>query len=173
MAHTLIHWRFHLNEWVIDYLTRQGVFTDARILERSHWSQKRQTKYANEVVDMMVESGEVQKLWRDFHINLKAAREIKVRHLPSFSFDIQNTKQLRRRTVGDSLFCLGWQAYPTRFLGGRTQSCSGDELANVQRQKFLLDSVSLYCIILRSCLIYDNDLAFSDVYIVEKETFEE
>ncbi|KAL2005468.1 hypothetical protein VTN00DRAFT_2679 [Thermoascus crustaceus] len=77
MAHTLIHWRFHLNEWVIDYLTRQGVFSDARILERSHWSQKRQTKYANEVVDMMVESGEVQKLWRDFHITLKAAREVK------------------------------------------------------------------------------------------------
>lgn len=27
---------------------------------------------------MMVESGEVQKLWRDFHITLKAAREVKV-----------------------------------------------------------------------------------------------
>ncbi|KAJ9297368.1 hypothetical protein DTO271G3_4661 [Paecilomyces variotii] len=75
MAHTLVHWRFHLNEWVISYLEHQGVFSDEKIIERSHWSVKRQTKYANEVVDSMVETGEVNRLWRDFHINLKAARE--------------------------------------------------------------------------------------------------
>lgn len=79
MAHTLIHWRFHLNDWVVDHLARQGVLDDQQIVERSHWSHKRQTKYANCVVDMMEASGEIEKLWRDFHINLKAAREIKVR----------------------------------------------------------------------------------------------
>ncbi|GAD95100.1 conserved hypothetical protein [Paecilomyces variotii No. 5] len=75
MAHTLVHWRFHLNEWVIDYLEKRGVFTDEKVVERSHWSVKRQTKYANGLVDSMVETGEVKRLWRDFHINLKAARE--------------------------------------------------------------------------------------------------
>ncbi|KAJ9410766.1 hypothetical protein DTO045G8_1672 [Paecilomyces variotii] len=75
MAHTLVHWRFHLSEWVISYLEHQGVFSDEKIIERSHWSVKRQTKYANEVVDNMVETGEVKRLWRDFHINLTAARE--------------------------------------------------------------------------------------------------
>lgn len=75
MAHTLIHWRFHLNEWVTDYLDRMGYLSDEQILERNHWSQKRKGRYAAEVVAMMVETGEVKKLWRDFRINLKAARE--------------------------------------------------------------------------------------------------
>ncbi|BDD59662.1 hypothetical protein MPDQ_001758 [Monascus purpureus] len=74
MAHALIHWRVDLNEWVIGYLEHQGILSDNKILERSHWSVKRQTRYANEVVDMMVQSGEVKKLWRDFHITLKEAR---------------------------------------------------------------------------------------------------
>lgn len=78
MAHTLVHWRYHLNEWVIDYLQHQGVFSDAMVLEREHWSQKRRSKYANEVVDSMKEVGEIDRLWKDFNINLKAAREMKV-----------------------------------------------------------------------------------------------
>lgn len=86
MAHTLIHWRFHLNEWVTDYLDRMGYLSDEVILERNHWSQKRKGRYAAEVVAMMVETGEVKKLWRDFHINLKAARESTVCS-PFFLFD--------------------------------------------------------------------------------------
>ncbi|OJD12051.1 hypothetical protein AJ78_07293 [Emergomyces pasteurianus Ep9510] len=79
MAHTLIHWRYHLNEWIIDFLQRKGIFSDTEILEREHWSQKKRTKYANQVVDDMEEGGEVNRLWRDFNTNLKAAREAKVR----------------------------------------------------------------------------------------------
>ncbi|RJE23927.1 hypothetical protein PHISCL_03743 [Aspergillus sclerotialis] len=75
MAHTLIHWRFHLNEWVVDYLDHKGILNDEDILERSHWSQRRKTKFANETLEMMIETGEIQKLWRDFHINLKTVRE--------------------------------------------------------------------------------------------------
>ena len=51
---------------------------DAMILEREHWSQKRRTKYANEVVDIMEKDGEIDRLWKDFNINLKAARDTKV-----------------------------------------------------------------------------------------------
>ncbi|RAL10444.1 uncharacterized protein BO97DRAFT_394190 [Aspergillus homomorphus CBS 101889] len=75
LAHTLTHWRFHLNEWVADHLRRMGYLSDERILERSHWSQRKQTKYAIKAVETMVRDGEVKKLWRDFHLNLRAARE--------------------------------------------------------------------------------------------------
>jgi len=77
MAHTLVHWRYHLNEWIIDYLQLKGIFSDTMILERERWSQKRRTKHANEVVDTMEEVGEIDRLWRDFNINLKAARDTK------------------------------------------------------------------------------------------------
>lgn len=75
MAHTLIHWRYHLNEWVVDYLDRKGYLSDDKILERNHWSQKRRAQYAAETVAMMDRTDEVKKLWRDFKINLDAARE--------------------------------------------------------------------------------------------------
>ncbi|OJD27336.1 hypothetical protein ACJ73_01270 [Blastomyces percursus] len=77
MAHTLIHWRYDLNEWVIDYLRRKDIFSDAEVLQREHWSQNRRSKYANRVVDDMEEGGEINRLWRDFNTNLKAAREAK------------------------------------------------------------------------------------------------
>ncbi|EEH38492.1 hypothetical protein PAAG_08219 [Paracoccidioides lutzii Pb01] len=77
MAHTLIHWRYHLNEWIIDYLRRKGVFADHEVLGREHWSHKRRTKYSNQVVDAMEEDGEINRLWRDFNTNLKTAREAK------------------------------------------------------------------------------------------------
>ncbi|CAI7655533.1 unnamed protein product [Penicillium glandicola] len=75
LAHTLTHWRYHLNEWVIDFLERTGHMDDDEILRRNDMSVKRKTRNANDVLDSMTGSGEVDKLWRDFHINLKSARE--------------------------------------------------------------------------------------------------
>ncbi|KAJ6143514.1 hypothetical protein N7471_002967 [Penicillium samsonianum] len=75
LAHTLTHWRYHLNEWVIDFLDRTGHMDDDEILRRNDMSVKRRTRNANDVLDSMTGSGEVDKLWRDFHINLKSARE--------------------------------------------------------------------------------------------------
>ncbi|PYH44343.1 uncharacterized protein BP01DRAFT_357655 [Aspergillus saccharolyticus JOP 1030-1] len=75
LAHTLTHWRFRLNEWVTDHLVRMKYLTDDRIVERSHWSQKKQTKYAIKAMEKMVQDGEIKKLWRDFHIDLRTARE--------------------------------------------------------------------------------------------------
>ncbi|KAA8651931.1 uncharacterized protein ATNIH1004_000830 [Aspergillus tanneri] len=75
MAHTLTHWRFHLNEWVVDHLQRMGYLSDENILERSHWRQRRKEKYAAEAVGTMIETGEVKKLWHDFHVTLRTARE--------------------------------------------------------------------------------------------------
>ncbi|OOG00934.1 hypothetical protein ASPCADRAFT_202777 [Aspergillus carbonarius ITEM 5010] len=75
LAHTLTHWRFHLNEWVTGYLEHQGHLSDAAVLRRNNWSQKRQIKKAVRIFESMIEDGEVKKLWRDFHINLRTARE--------------------------------------------------------------------------------------------------
>ncbi|KAJ5578203.1 uncharacterized protein N7459_007167 [Penicillium hispanicum] len=81
LAHTLTHWRFHLNEWVVDYLDRMGHMADAEVLRRNNLSQKRKTRNAIKVIDRMVAAGEIDKLWRDFHMNLKSAREQTVRGL--------------------------------------------------------------------------------------------
>ncbi|RAK97125.1 uncharacterized protein BO80DRAFT_448646 [Aspergillus ibericus CBS 121593] len=75
LAHTLTHWRFHLNEWVTGYLEHQGHLSDTAVVRRNNWSQKRQIKNAVRVFNSMVQTGEVKKLWRDFHINLRTARE--------------------------------------------------------------------------------------------------
>lgn len=75
LAHTLTHWRYHLNEWVVDYLERMGHMSDDEVLRRNDMSQKRKTRNAVEVISQMVEAGEVDKLWRDFHLSLKSARE--------------------------------------------------------------------------------------------------
>lgn len=75
MAHTLAHWRFHLNEWVIEYLKNEGLFEAERILEREHMNRKKRSRLANQIVDQMDENGEIKKLWRDFHITLKTARD--------------------------------------------------------------------------------------------------
>ncbi|KAJ5677038.1 uncharacterized protein N7477_002671 [Penicillium maclennaniae] len=80
LAHTLMHWRYQLNEWVVDYLDRMGQMEDSEILRRSTLSQKRKTRNAIDIIKQMVEAGEIEKLWRDFHIALKAAREKTVCH---------------------------------------------------------------------------------------------
>ncbi|KAJ5727823.1 hypothetical protein N7493_005643 [Penicillium malachiteum] len=79
LAHTLTHWRFHLNEWVVDYLERMGHMADEEVLRRNNMSQKRKTRNAIKVLDSMITAGEVEKLWRDFHTNLKTARGETVR----------------------------------------------------------------------------------------------
>ncbi|CAL5871149.1 uncharacterized protein PFLUO_LOCUS5395 [Penicillium psychrofluorescens] len=75
LAHTLTHWRFHLNEWVVGYLERKGHMDRDEVIKRNDMSQKRKMKNANAAVDRMVEADEIEKLWRDFHLNLKSARE--------------------------------------------------------------------------------------------------
>ncbi|KAF2112888.1 hypothetical protein BDV96DRAFT_579315 [Lophiotrema nucula] len=64
MAHTLHHWRFHLNSWVVDYLARAGHCTPQKLVERDRWSENKRRKYANRVVDDMEQVGEIRKLYR-------------------------------------------------------------------------------------------------------------
>lgn len=80
LTHTLIHWRFHLYEWVVDYLNQKEelLSNPQKSLEREKMSAKKRTKYANNVVDRMDEEGEVQRLWMDFHQTIRTVREMKV-----------------------------------------------------------------------------------------------
>lgn len=64
VAHTLYHWRYHLNSWVVDYLVRQGHCTPEKLVKRDKWSVKKREKYANKVVDQMEREGEIRKLHR-------------------------------------------------------------------------------------------------------------
>ncbi|KAL3480420.1 hypothetical protein BJX99DRAFT_220767 [Aspergillus californicus] len=78
MAHKLTHWRFHLNEWVLEHLRILGYMSNKKIVKRSKYSQKKKNKHAAKAFMKMIESGEVEKLWRDHHIDLKVAREASV-----------------------------------------------------------------------------------------------
>jgi len=61
---------------VVDYLdAKEGLSDPQRSVEREKLSRKKRAKYANGVVDAMDRDGEIQRLWRDFHHTLKAARE--------------------------------------------------------------------------------------------------
>ncbi|KAJ5902030.1 hypothetical protein N7495_002558 [Penicillium taxi] len=83
LAHTLTHWRFHLNEWVVDHLRRMGCMTDAEVIRRNNMSQKKKTRNAIAVLESMVVKGEIDNLWRDFHSTLKGARERTVNDYPT------------------------------------------------------------------------------------------
>ncbi|TLD29559.1 hypothetical protein E2P81_ATG05853 [Venturia nashicola] len=76
-AHALEHWRFHLFEWVVVELEKGKHLKPAKIVERFQWSDKKKTQYANKVLDAMVESGQVKRLYRDFRLEIDMAREKK------------------------------------------------------------------------------------------------
>ena len=76
-AHTLSHWRFHLNQWVLDWLAANGFTSAEALVSREGWSKKRTRKFADEVVDRMDDGGEIGGLWRDWQNNLRSAREAK------------------------------------------------------------------------------------------------
>lgn len=87
-AHALTHWRFHLNEWVVDYLDAEGYSTPEKIVERDGWSTKKRRRYANKVVDSMENTGEIKRLHRDFRHEIEDAQNKKVRDSPSPGADM-------------------------------------------------------------------------------------
>lgn len=76
-AHSLIHWKFALNEWVIGNLEAQGYMTPEKLAEREKLKGKQRRTHANNIVDQWVLDGHIKDLYRDFKINLEAAREAK------------------------------------------------------------------------------------------------
>lgn len=76
-GHALQHWRFHLNEYVHEYLKGAGYFVADELAKRQGWSIKKLGKYASKILDGMDREGEVKTLWKLFRTNVDEARTSK------------------------------------------------------------------------------------------------
>lgn len=76
-AHSLQHWKYHLNAWVVVWLTRNGYLRAEKIVERDSWSERKRRKHANKIADRMEKMGVVKQLWKEFSGNISEARDSK------------------------------------------------------------------------------------------------
>ncbi|KAE9370328.1 hypothetical protein N431DRAFT_559521 [Stipitochalara longipes BDJ] len=76
-AHTLIHWKWHLNDWVISRLEEEGECTPAKLAERDKMKAKQRHKYANKIVDRWQTQDIIKILYKDFKTQKDTARELK------------------------------------------------------------------------------------------------
>ena len=76
-AHALEHWRHHLNEYVMTWLTRAGYDAPDRVARRDRWPEAKRRRHANRLVDRMEREGVLRDLWRDFRQNIETARNAK------------------------------------------------------------------------------------------------
>ncbi|KAL2075427.1 hypothetical protein VTL71DRAFT_370 [Oculimacula yallundae] len=76
-AHTLIHWRWHLNDWVVSKLEEQNYLTPESLAARSKLKTNKLMKFANSVVDKWESEKIIKTLYHDFKMQLDTARELK------------------------------------------------------------------------------------------------
>ncbi|KAJ4984370.1 hypothetical protein SVAN01_10143 [Stagonosporopsis vannaccii] len=62
VAHTLHHWRYHLNDWVKGWLQSNGYLTPEKLVKRDKKSDRKREKEARKIVDEMERVGEIKKL---------------------------------------------------------------------------------------------------------------
>jgi len=65
-AHALQHWRYHLYQWVVIWIDGHGYSSPKKLQKRDKMSTKKRRKYANKIVDRMVDEGIVKQLWKEF-----------------------------------------------------------------------------------------------------------
>lgn len=73
MGHKLTHWKHHLNGQVLGYLEEQDVLSAEAIVNREKLNKKKREKEAENIVDMMQETGMVTELWQGFQDDLEDA----------------------------------------------------------------------------------------------------
>ncbi|KAI9671999.1 MAG: hypothetical protein M1829_004543 [Trizodia sp. TS-e1964] len=76
-AHNLIHWRYALNQWVIEWLEVNNKMTPEAIIRRQRWSKSRLSNYVDKIVEEMEKMGEIKRVFYDFRENLKQAEDSK------------------------------------------------------------------------------------------------
>lgn len=76
-AHTLIHWRWHLNDWVVGNLEEQGYLRPSKLAAREKLTTNKRMKLANTVVDAWEADKTIKNLYHDFKAQLETARELK------------------------------------------------------------------------------------------------
>jgi hypothetical protein len=74
MGHLLTHWKYRLNETVLEYLKEQGVTSDEQIVAREKKSKKAREKEAEAIVDTMDATGKIAELWQGHRRNLADSR---------------------------------------------------------------------------------------------------
>lgn len=74
MGHKLTHWKYHLNESLLKYLEEQGVLSAEAIVAREKLNKKKREKEAENIVDRMQETGEINKMWQGLQDDLEDAR---------------------------------------------------------------------------------------------------
>jgi hypothetical protein len=78
-AHILIHWKWHLNDWVVSRLEEEGLCTPKKLAERDKMKSKQRYKYANNIVDRWEAEGIIKTLYKDFKSQKDTARELQTR----------------------------------------------------------------------------------------------
>ncbi|OTB08060.1 hypothetical protein M426DRAFT_317578 [Hypoxylon sp. CI-4A] len=73
-AHSLIHWKYALKEWVEAQLEADGWMKAAKLEERENMRTKQRRKLADQITDEWREKNIVASLYRDFKNNLEDAR---------------------------------------------------------------------------------------------------
>jgi len=73
-AHSLMHWKYALKEWVEEQLQRMGYFTAEKLARRDKMKPKKRRQEADAVVQEWEETGAMRSLWSDFKSNLDEAR---------------------------------------------------------------------------------------------------
>ncbi|PBP18220.1 hypothetical protein BUE80_DR011089 [Diplocarpon rosae] len=76
-AHTLLHWKWHLNDWIVSNLENEGYLKPRKLAERDKMSTNKRMKLANKVVDQWAEEGKIKTLYHDFKAQIDTARELK------------------------------------------------------------------------------------------------
>jgi len=76
-SHALNHWRYHLNEWVVNWLATSGYLAADKIVQRDRWNTSKRRKYANKIADRMEKDGTVGRLWTEFKRTIEEARSSK------------------------------------------------------------------------------------------------
>lgn len=76
-AHSLIHWKYALNSWVLDTIKNEGHLDPAKLSQREEWSKKKKNKCAISIVDVWESGKQIASLWKDFKNVLERARESK------------------------------------------------------------------------------------------------
>ncbi|KAH6647286.1 hypothetical protein BKA67DRAFT_663620 [Truncatella angustata] len=74
-AHSLMHWKYALKEWVEDRLEMDGHMKAAKLKEREKMKPKKRRQAANDIVDKWQEAGVVASLFNDFKSVLQGARD--------------------------------------------------------------------------------------------------
>lgn len=73
-AHSLLHWRHHLKEWVEERLESDGHMTAKKLQERDKMKSKKKREAANSIVDKWEKEGIITALYNEFKGVLENAR---------------------------------------------------------------------------------------------------